>query len=485
MICPRVFPFCQRRRIAPHSVAAPFAHRAVLPITTLLSIFLLNGCALQRTSSTRNPTAQNATAQNATAQNATAQSSGSQVSVVTKKAPDAAKSSKSTSPLAAWLSAWKQKPKNASTTPVVVQPKVFIDVAALVQRFPSWQLAERLDKAPSSQSSLVVTTRPFSPRFARIAVPSFPALSPYRVLDAPSVSGAALRTVQNDAARQASDETSLRAAARNRGASGLNDFLSQARVRQAISRRAQENEARATLDDDVAASREVVLPPLEPVGLPSDVQLEITNLRLKLLPNSNTSVVERAAARARLFQLQENWRSKLRAQEQQILDEWTRQSEEEPLRVRREGETQIAAQIQRVNRIDAARLAALRDDQARFLASDFTDKRSLGISLPPFSTYQVRGATLPTFSSANARRSVRFSARLPDDETPISRAPVRRSVQGHAAKNGERARQLRWQALQDARAWARNLARSRGWKLVERMAPGVRDETQNTFQMLR
>ncbi len=463
MLGPRVFSFPKRRRVAPHSDAAPFRKRAapLLLAGTFFSLLPLAGCSLLRTSSTQSSSTQTTPA--------AAQKSSQQTS------------SKQPSLLSSWISALTQKPSASPTATAVVQPKVFIDVTALAQRFPAWQLAARLDNSQTKTVSLVMP-RSSTRSLAEIVAPSLP-FSALRVLDTAQGSVPALRSIENGAMRQSSNETSLQEVARRRSDADLNNFLRDASVRRAAAQRAQESEARATLEDDVAAAREVVLPPLEPIGLPPEVQLEITNLRLKLLPNSNTSAIDREAAQARLFQLQEVWREKLRAQEQQILDEWTRQREEEPLRVRREGEAQIAVQTEREQRISRARLVELRDEQTRFLANDFNGSRSLVVVLPPFSTYEVRGTTIaPTTSTS--RETVAFPARLPQPEITAPMPSFNRLLVTSAGTNGARATQLRLQALQGAHAWAQNLARSRGWVLVERPVVGVRDETPSALQML-
>lgn len=489
MFCARFFSslhqqsLCQRRFIAFHCDKAPlahnvFVHRTFAPRATffaLLSLMLaLNGCALFQTpppttSSTRN-------------------ANGNVATSVSAK-PNAKNPERSL--FATWFDALTQKPAATPQPTVIAASPVFIDINVLAQRFPAWKLAAQLDGATGSKTSISVP-----PGFgrnlnrARFSVSSSPAGN--RVLDQvldivnSSDDFGFLQTVSMAATRQTSDETSLQDAAQSRISGGLTQFLRDAARVQNASRQAQENEARATLEDEVAASRDIALPPLQPIGLPSAVQLEITNLRLKLLTNSNTPLLERENARARLFKLQEIWREKLRAQEQQLLDEWNRQRDEEPLRVRREGEAQIAVQTEREQRLDRARLVALQDEQARFLANDFgsgdfTARDALSVALPSFDFYQFRDISTTKRASSNANSWFR----LPRFESVVA-PPLFSSLNKTSTRreNGARATQLRLQALRDASVWARNLARRRNWSLAERPIVGVRDETQSAVQTL-
>lgn len=464
----------KRRFFATQCEEAPFARGATRLVAASAVLTLsLTGCALQSpdapTSSTR---------------------SGANVVVVpTKTTTKTETSTKTNAPNAdrSVLGSWFRALTQPSATPkpqAVAATPVFIDIAQLAQRFPSWKLATQLDGASFSTVSLS-TVSMSAPPFdsSRIALPlSIPS---NRVLDIAPQSDFALslQRVFTSGTQQSSDESAFVDGTRRRSANGLTQFLRDASQRQEISRQAQEAESRATLDDDVAAAREIVLPPLEPVGLPPAVQLEITNLRLKLLPNSNTPSAERQMAQARLFQLQAVWRDKLRAQEQQILDEWNRQREEEPRRVQREGEAQIAAETQRDRRIDAARLDLLRDEQARFLGEDFgaqnASRNALAIALPSFSAWQLRRETLAPSLSTSSAPDFRLDVRAPRNRQTSFFTTVRTT----RGVDSSRAAALRAQALGDARAWAQNLARRRGWTLQERSS-GARDETQSAIASL-
>ena len=507
-----------QRRIAFPRDAALFVYSlrptARLGATLFIAATCLSGCTLsgtsitpqERTSSTRWPakTASTST-QPATAKPATAKPETATATPI--NAATGSTSKKSTSPLqASPLQAWanalfhgakKQTQaasvsKSASSAP----PLVYIDVLTLAQRHPAWRLAEQL--AASKPATVDIAFPGAMPRAGEVDLQPLSRASlsrvPFadnRVLDAtaPGVTSTsrsvALTSKTVGAARRSVEEAFWQNGARRQSAIGLNQFLQAARADQKSARRAQHEEGHATLEDDLAA-REIVLPMIEPIGLPPAVQLEITNLRLKLLPNANTPALERAKAQAQLSNLQAMWKDKLRAQEEQLLQEWARQRDEEPLRLRREGEAQIAAQMQRAKNVDEARLTQLRNEQQRFLASDFSSRDTFALALPPFSVYQVRGALMPSAAKVSPHLAPRI---LWPEMAPIGERIVQPSFKSGSASvslgaNAARANALRTQALQDARGWAQTVARSRGWRLTEKAEPGASDKTRFALQNL-
>lgn len=507
-----------QRRIAFPRDAALFVYSlrpaARLGATLFIAATCLSGCTLsgtsitpqERTSSTRWPerTASTST-QPATAKPATAKA-------VSINAATGSTSKKSTSPLqASPLQAWadalfhgaKKQTQAASVSKSTssAPPLVYIDVLALAQRHPAWRLAEQL--AASKPATVDIAFPGAMPRageadlqpLSRASLPRVPFVD-NRVLDAtaPGVTstsrGVALTSRTVGAAHRSVEEAFWQNGARRQSAIGLNQFLQAARADQESARRAQHEEGHATLEDDLT-SREIVLPMIEPIGLPPAVQLEITNLRLKLLPNANTPALERAKAQAHLSNLQTIWKDKLRAQEEQLLQEWARQRDEEPLRLRREGEAQIAAQMQRAKNVDEARLTQLRNEQQRFLASDFSSRDTFALALPPFSVYQFRGARMPSAAKVSPHLAPRI--RWPE-MAPIGERIVQPSFKSRSASvslgakatgaKATRAKALRAQALQDARGWAQTVARSRGWRLTEKAEPGATDKTRFALQNL-
>ncbi len=497
-----------QRRIAFPRDAALFVYSwrptARLGATLFIAATCLSGCTLsgasitpqERTSSTRWP----AKTASASTQPATAKSATAKAAPI--NAATGSTSKKSTSPLQAWADALfhgakKQTQavsvsKSASSAP----PLVYIDVLALAQRHPAWRLAEQLD---ASQPATVDIAFPGAmPRASEADIQplSHASLSrvPFvdnRVLDAtaPGVTSAsrsvALTSKTVGAARRSVEEAFWQNGARRQSAIGLNQFLQAARADQKSARRAQHEEGHATLEDDLT-SREIVLPMIEPIGLPPAVQLEITNLRLKLLPNANTPALERAKAQAQLSNLQTIWKDKLRAQEEQLLQEWARQRDEEPLRLRREGEAQIAAQMQRAKNVDEARLTQLRNEQQRFLASDFSSRDTFALALPPFSVYQVRGALMPSAAKVSPHLAprIRWPEMAPVGERIVQPPLKSGSASVSLGAKATRAKALRAQALQDARGWAQTVARSRGWHLTEKAEPGATDETRFALKNL-
>jgi len=517
-----------QRRIAFPRDAALFVYSlrptARLGATLFIAATCLSGCTLsgasitpqERTSSTRWPaktasaSTQPATAKPATAKPATAKPATAKAAPINAATGNTSK--KSTSPLQAWANALFHGAKKQTRTAAVSKSAssaptlVYIDVLALAQRHPVWRLAEQL--AASQPATVDVAFPGAMPRAGEVDLQPLSRASlsraslsraslsrvPFadnRVLDAtaPGVTSAsrsvALTSKTVGAARRSVEEAFWQNGARRQSAIGLNQFLQAARADQKSARRAQHEEGHATLEDDLT-SREIVLPMIEPIGLPPAVQLEITNLRLKLLPNANTPALERAKAQAQLSNLQAMWKDKLRAQEEQLLQEWARQRDEEPLRLRREGEAQIAAQMQRAKNVDEARLTQLRNEQQRFLASDFSSRDTFALALPPFSVYRVRGALMPSAAKVSPHLAprIRWPEMAPVGERIVQSALKSGSASVSLGAKATRAKALRAQALQDARGWAQTVARSRGWHLTEKAEPGAIDETRFALKNL-
>lgn len=474
--------FSKQRRIATQRDAALLVCRLWRRAALSALVIALSGCTFSAPSSTR--IAQNASKRNSSAtktarQNSLTKSSSAQNAIT----QNANSTSTRASVVGAWWNAWRNgAARNGAETikqTAAPMPLVFIDIESLARRNPSWKLAEEL----SSSHQIVRLSTPN----ARIEKPELATtFFRNRVLDArpDDVSAPQITTFRVASSLQNGDESALQNRAQINADSNLNSFLSDAAKVQSAARRMDEEQSRAALQDEIAAAYEVVLPPLVPAGLPPEVQLEITNLRLKLLPNSNTSVEERAQAQARLFRLQEVWKQRLRDQEEQLLQEWTRQRDEEPRRVEREGEAQIAQQNARARRNDAARLAILRDEQTRFLEGDFADASSLGILLPSFSQRKVGDVSVARAPVATRNFALPRTSTISSRNVLASSFSAAASVENVRGGNNQRVAQLRALALKDARRWAKNLARSRDWRLSERAVAGARDETSTALQLL-
>src|SRR5690606_15497403 len=106
--------------------------------------------------------------------------------------------------------------------------------------------------------------------------------------------------------------------------------------------------------------------------LPSDaILLEMTNLRLQLLPNVATPEDERVKAQQRLDFLEGQWAVLLREQEAERLRELRRLIEERPRRLREEGEVEIRRILTDLETRDRNLRVDARDEQRKRVAIDF------------------------------------------------------------------------------------------------------------------
>ncbi len=475
-------PTPHRTAISTTAIPRTAISRTLFRLATFALVFSLCGCSLPPSSTRFGDSAPNAKTPDAQKKIANAKESNAKLSGAKSKTRATQrenvtleKRAASNSLYAAWFRAWQNRSQPTQIAAKTLAPLVFIDTETLAHRLPSWRLADSLAATPT-KIAIALPNETLPPLF------SAPRFSGNRVLDSSRNRGAffpSATAVRIAGGRETSNESALQNAAQGRATDELSRFLRDEAQILADSRRARADDARATLEDDVLAARDIVLPPIVPAGLPLAVQLEITNLRLKLLPNSNTSAGDRAFAQARLFRLQEIWKQKLRDQETQLLDEWTRQRDEEPQRVRREGEAQIADQSARARRNDRARLTALREEQTRFLTNDFDALSSLGTTFPPFSVRRV-GALFLAQPDVFSSRPVKFPPRFASTEPTKSNASFSLSSGGSART---KVALLRAQARHEAQGWANDLSHRRGWRLSPQRAAGTRDETSSALEM--
>lgn len=179
----------------------------------------------------------------------------------------------------------------------------------------------------------------------------------------------------------AGGQNALRERARQQQIRALQFFLNDVSTRQALARRGAESEARGVLDDDIANALHLDLPSLTPDLLSDSLRLELTNLRLKLGPNLGVSEQERQRTAARLKVVEAQWRARLREQEAARATELAQLRDEQPVRLRREGEAQIEATTRQAQARDAGLISQLRREQNGRIAADFATA-PLGITLP-------------------------------------------------------------------------------------------------------
>lgn len=391
------------------------------------------------------------------------------------------------------------------------------DILSLARDHPAWRLADALERrrfAPGDTTS----TRSYPTAFDTAALTNSFASTDFADLrslkkgadlfSAPNLDGARPRDNEEAAfgvldawgrvspgldfalprRRQAARLSGWEQAARAQQETAFADFLQGAAQQQFALRRARENDLGAALADNVEAARQVRFAPGDPLLPPDPVQLEMTNLRLRLLKNAQLTLLEKQRARARLAILEARWRQNLQNGQAANRNEFLEQRDAMPLRVRNEGEARIVAALAQMRAEDSARRGATQAALSQRLAADFNAQdATLDILLPavspPVFRYDVMeanetrktsvkmrngsGKTFLPASSSNSRKSntrtisraMNFPTRLPPfgsghDAMQVAVInPNRNSIDAQI-------RALRKRALWESAQWARLTARS-------------------------
>ena len=378
----------------------------------------------------------------------------------------------------------------------------YINVTALATRLPSWKLAEQIEKSGESV------------RFSSIAAPQAPrALSlqsapleksgdslprPAGETDEPVTAIAGYeRAPQRVAAR---DATPLEKQAKERQEGILESFLADVSRKQSANRSDEKMSLRAELEDAIEASQRIALANLEPLLPPPTTQLEMTNLRIQLLPNAPTTDEERKLAAARLAQLEATWRADLREQADKRFEELRRLLTEVPIEKREAGLKEIEKALQE---------RATQDETLRQLVENTLRERvSAGFGADDISPFfiQLPGAQLssqtlgntPTLlttappyrinNQINSNTALLWpsAASFLGKGASVSAVPPRSAPPLTATQ--KRAAALREQALQEASRWAKAIARRRHWSLknarTDSKGQSVPDRTGEALQLL-
>ncbi|MDF2441578.1 MAG: hypothetical protein JWN98_2562 [Abditibacteriota bacterium] len=389
-----------------------------------------------------------------------------------------------------------------------------VDVASIAARHPAWKLAQLLESGPELQ--------PISLPFPRISglhgatgwrgalgqgaswnwpgmagqstlgvgsAFSSPSLSPD--FSGSPISGTAASS--NDGLLLAMGLPALQAQMRQRQANALTAFFGSTEQTHQVMRNADLQARLAAMQEDIERAREVNLNAVDPLLPTEAIQLEMTNLRLHLQVleapgNMYAKSAEIAATRARLRELDAEWRRDLRSQESERRELLARLRDERPRRIelQRRREIEIAQRIDQ-ERDEAARLAASAAARRR-IAEDFetTDAR-LGIIFPgapsgganamiedsvvanavPFRTRSEQRASIPprrlTASSiTTSAEDYGILFTLPQIEgvdEPRLMAPISGWAKLSSSERQGQIRRLRDLAWNDARQWARVVAR--------------------------
>ncbi len=305
------------------------------------------------------------------------------------------------------------------------------------------------------------------------------------------------RAPQRVAAR---DATPLEKQAKARQEGTLESFLADVSRKQSTNRDDDKAGLRAELEDAIEASQRIALASLEPLLPPPATQLEMTNLRIQLLPNTPTTDEERKLAAARLAQLEAKWRADLRAQADKRFEELRHLLTEVPIEKREAGLKEIEKTLnERATQDESLRKlveTTLRERVSAGFGAD--DINPLFIQLPGAQLPSQTLANTPTLLTAappyrinnqiNSNTALLWpsAAAFAGKSAPVSAAPPRNALPLTGSQ--KRAAALRKQALQEASRWAKSIARRRNWALQNARTgskgQNVPDRTGEALQLL-
>lgn len=370
---------------------------------------------------------------------------------------------------------------------------VYVDVMAIARRLPAWQLAEKLDKssrainfseisAPNKPRNLNLQSAPLEKSSGNLPLPA--GEDNEVVTGAPGYNRPSQRVVARDALH-------LENQAKERQEGTLESFLSDVQRRQNANRADDRVQLRAELEDEIEASQRLALANLEPLLPPPAIQLEMTNLRIQLLPNSPANDEEKKQAQARLTKLEAQWRAQLQAQAETRFEELRRLLTEVPVEKRTAGLKEIEQTLNE---------RGLRDENLRKLvAGSLHDRISAGfgvddtaplfIQLPNAELSPQTLGKMPVLvaQAPNYRINKQFNSNTTlfwpsvstfdktanstvfSDSAPVSSVPPRGATV--LTNSHKRAALLRQQALREATQWAKVVARRRHWVLQNQRTP--------------
>lgn len=383
-------------------------------------------------------------------------------------APANAASSSSSSP--SWgevLQNWWRATTDTKTQPAAPAPVTPAtspsqrEIAVLAKQHPAWKLADALQQnrlAPLHFEAI-------APGAARaggvLAAPNFDVDFPGD--NRPSGSAAGTSLPKPATAKDSSpplfttDFDQLQQTARAQQETPLAEFLSSVATRQENWQRDYRAILQIALGEEVEAAAKRA-PSAIPLVLPApEMQLEMTNLRLRLLRNVFTTDTERSAARERLRELMTQWRTALREQESARSRELQRLRSEEPERLRSEGLVRIQQELDLIRRTQQELRSAIAAEHRARLEEDFGNERArLALTFPTMQTNGVPGSNSIVTPTANLQNKLNlekiiFNRTLLSPRTSNGALPGVAAAQiASGAARTEQIRALRRQAWSDA-----------------------------------
>lgn len=372
-----------------------------------------------------------------------------------------------------------------------------MDVASIAARHPAWQLAQRLEgssdlkplslQSPRASLTAVPDWQAAFGRNETVGRPQWPdqstlGLDPAFTSTASYSGGFSANQSSASSSRGlllAMGLPDLQTRMRERQLNALDSFAGSTEQTQQELRDADLQARLAAMQEDIEHAREVNLAAVNPL-LPSDpIQLEMTNLRLQLqvleVPgNVYATPSAIAAARARLSELNADWRRALRGQESERRELLARLRDERPRRI----ELQRRREIEIAQRADKERDDSVRQQVAgearRRISEDFeTADARLGIVFPVADknglesrlSFRTRGEQRASATPRNSKTSRTAALAASDialfppqiesvDELGFA-ASMQDWVRLSPSQRQAQIRRLRALAWSDARQWAR------------------------------
>ncbi len=290
-----------------------------------------------------------------------------------------------------WWRASTEAKKTAPTpTPVPsIAAPTQSEIARLARQHPAWKLADALQENQMAALPFEAIAPGTARNAATLAAPSFDVdfsnprnqrgNNPNSSLPEPA---SRLRSGEN-ATTRVLDFGELNEAARIQQETSLTDFLQSVATRQEDWQRDYRAILQMALGEDVEAAAQRA-PHAIPLVLPTpEVQLEMTNLRLRLLRNVFTTEEERQTARTRLRELLVQWRAALREQERARAQELQRLRNEEPEKIQREGLANIQQELDFIRRTQQELRTAIAAEHRARLEEEFGNERArLALNYP-------------------------------------------------------------------------------------------------------
>lgn len=363
--------------------------------------------------------------------------------------------------------------KNSPPAPPAVSPVKApsqSEIARLARQHPAWKLADALQEnrlAPLSfeaitpgtvQGSLTLPLPDFDVNFPDANSPR--GNNPYSSLPEPASN---LPSGETRTARVL-EFGELHEAARAQQETSVADFLRSVAARQEDWQRDYRAILQLALREDIEAAASRVPTAIALVLPAPEIQLEMTNLRLRLLRNVFTTEEEREAARNRLRELLMQWRAALREQESARHRELQRLRNEEPERIRSEGQIRIQQELDFIQRTQQELRAAIAAEHRARLEEDFGNERArLALTFPQTPTDEFDGTSAAPRTGLRTAATLekiifnRTSPPLPASNATLSGiGAVQSSLQ---ATRTAQIRALRQQAWSDATRQAQMAAR--------------------------